>query len=309
MEQPSYPTLRARRLDAWRQTPNRRISGPDEGAALIETLGVVTLYPVTPGIPNLYHAYVGDPERPTDSKWDSPSGEVYTWRWILGRREVACYTILAKKRPTWIAWDLLPAMLRLFSDPRMPDELAHLGVITPNAYRIAHALEEAERPLSTSELREAARFPTGKEQRAAYQKALAELDARLLLARVFLPDARAASDAKPGASAASQTGESGTTGEPSGDGEMTGMGHTLFSVSHRQRVEQGERMTREQALDALLTRYLPGAAWAATKPLARALATPQAELEDALARLEAAGKARQISLAEINGPAWEWTAP
>ena len=215
---PAFTELRAQRLAAWRQTAERRIAGPDEGAVLINALGLVTLYPVTPETPNLYHAYVGDPERPTDSKWDSPSGQVYTWRWVLGRQAVACYTVVVRKRPTWIAWDLLPATLRLLSDPRMPDELLHLGIISPEAHRVARALEEAERPLSTSELREAAGFPTGKEQRAAYQKALAELDARLLLTRVFSPDARAASDPAP------------APGEASGEGEMTGMGHTLFSV-------------------------------------------------------------------------------
>jgi hypothetical protein len=226
---PAFADLRKRRLAAWRQTADRRIAGPDEGAELISALGLVTLYPVTPEAPNLYHAYVGDPQRSTDSKWDSPSGEVYTWRWVLGRREVACYTVVVRKRPTWIAWDLLPATLRLLSDPRMPDELLHLGVISPEAYRVARALEEAERPLNTTDLRAAAQFPTGKEQRAAYQKALAELDARLLLARVFSPDARAASDTAP------------AEGEASGE---TGMGHTLFSVSYREHVDAAEHMTR-----------------------------------------------------------------
>jgi hypothetical protein len=293
-KEPAFAELRARRLTAWRQTPETRISGPDDGAELINALGLVTLYPVTPETPNHYHAYVGDPQRPTDSKWDSPSGEVYTWRWVLGRRGVACYTSVVKKRPTWIAWDLLPAVLRLMSDPRMPDELAHLGVISPDAYRVAQALEEAERPLSTSELREAARFPTGKDQRAAYQKALAELDARLLLTRVFLPEARAASDPAPAA------------GEAANESEMTGMGHTLFSVSYRQHVDAAERLTREQALDQLLTRYLPGACWAAAKPLARALAIPQPDLEATLSRLVAAGKATPLALSEIPGPAWRW---
>ncbi|HEX9039139.1 MAG TPA: hypothetical protein VF808_19315 [Ktedonobacterales bacterium] len=293
-KQPVFAELRARRLSAWRQTAERRIAGPDEGAELIETLGLVTLYPVTPETPDLYHAYVGDPDRPTDSKWDSPSGQVYTWRWILGRRESACYTIVVKKRPTWIAWDLLPAVLRLLSDPRMPDELLHLGVISPDAFRVAHALEEAERPLSTSELREAARFPTGKDQRAAYQKALAELDARLLLTRVFSSDARAASDPAPAA------------GETAGEGEMVGMGHTLFSVSYRAQVDAAERLTREQALDQALSRYLPGAVWATTRPLSRALGIPQPELDAALSRLELQRKTRPLALKEIAGPAWLW---
>jgi DNA-binding transcriptional ArsR family regulator len=291
---PAFEELRERRLAAWRQTAARRLAGPDEGAELIGALGLVTLYPVTPEAPNLYHAYVGDPGRPTDSKWDSPSGEVYTWRWILGRREAACYTVVVRKRPTWIAWDLLPAILRLLSDLRMPDELLHLGVISPEAYRLAQALEEAERPLSTSELREAARFPTGKEQRAAYQKALAELDARLLLARIFSPDARAASDPAP------------SEGQTSGEGEMTGMGHTLFSAGYRVHVDAAERLTREQALDLLLTRYLPGATWVATKPLSRALGLPQAELDAALTRLQERGQTQPLALAEIPGPAWLW---
>lgn len=288
---PVFAELRGRRLAAWRQTADRRITGPDEGAELIGALGLVTLYPVSPEAPNLYHAYVGDPERPTDSKWDSPSGEIYTWRWVLGRRQAACYTVVVRKRPTWIAWDLLPTVLRLLSDTRMPDELFHLGVISPEAYRIARALEEAGRSLNTTDLRAAAQFPTGKEQRAAYQKALAELDARLLLTRVFSPDARAASDPAL------------AEGEASGE---TGMGHTLFSMSYREHVDAAERMTREQALDQLLTRYLSGAVWAATKPLSRALGLPQAELDAALARLQERGQARPLALAEILSPAWLW---
>jgi hypothetical protein len=288
---PAFAALRAQRLNAWRQTAENKLAGPDDGAALIEALGLVTLFPVTPEAPDLYHAYVGDPDRSTEMQWDSPSGQVYTWRWVLGRREVACYTNVFKKRPTWIAWDLLPAVLRLLSDPRMPDELMHLGVITPEAYRIAQALEEAGHPLSTSELRAAARFPTGREQRAAYQKALAELDARLLLTRVFSPDARAASDPAP------------AEGEESSE---VGMGHTLFSVSYRAHLDTAERLTREQALDQLLTRYLPGAVWAATKPLARALNIPQPELDAALTRLEEQGKTRRLTLKEIPGPAWLW---
>jgi hypothetical protein len=288
----SFATLRAERLVAWRQTPETRLSGPDQAVDLINALGLITLYPVSPEAPDLYHAYVGDPERPTEMKWDSPSGEVYSWRWILGRREVACYTTVVKKRPTWIAWDLLPAILRLLSDPRMPDELAHLGVITPGAYRIAQALEEAERPLSTGELRAAAGFPAGKEQRAAYQKALAELDARLLLTRVFA--------AEP--SETSQTSDSETA-------DMDhGMGHMLFSVAYRQHLDAAERLTAEQALDQLLTRYLPSAGWAAAKPLARALALPQPNLEESLKRLEAAGQVAPLKLREIPSPAWRWVS-
>ncbi len=85
------------------------------------------------------------------------------------------------------------------------------------------------------------------------------------------------------------------------------MGHTLFSVSYRDYVDAAERLTREQALDQLLTRYLPGAVWAATKPLSRSLGLPQAELDAALTRLQERGQVQPLALAEIPGPAWLWT--
>ncbi len=75
--QPS--ATRPRRLHNWRQTPETRIADANS-AGLIDRLGVAAFYPVSPEIPNLFHAYVGDPEARTDSQWYSPSGHVYTWR-------------------------------------------------------------------------------------------------------------------------------------------------------------------------------------------------------------------------------------
>ena len=158
-------TLTAQRYTNWRQTPETRIAGDEDAPTLIERLGIVTLYPASPEVPNLYHAFVGDPNAKTEAKWDSPSGTVYSWRWTLGRKEAAFYGVLVRKRPTFVSWQMLPAALRLFADLRMPDELYDLGVISASAYRIAHALEEAGGTLSTGLLRDAAGFPTGREQR------------------------------------------------------------------------------------------------------------------------------------------------
>ena len=97
-----------RRLDNWRQTPDRRIRGPEEAAALIDAAGIVTHFPVSPELPNLYHAFMGDPAALTDSGHDSPSGEVYTWRWTLGRAGAGFYTAIARGRPTWVSWPLYP---------------------------------------------------------------------------------------------------------------------------------------------------------------------------------------------------------
>src|SRR5262245_33070115 len=103
--------LTARRLTCWRQTPEARIRDVEDAGHELARLGIVTPYPVSSEIPDLYHAYMGDPQAKTDPSWDSPSGEVYTWRWLLGRREIALYVTLVRGRPTWIHWDVVPAVL------------------------------------------------------------------------------------------------------------------------------------------------------------------------------------------------------
>lgn len=270
-----FATLHARRLACWRQTPDTRLAGAEAAIPLINQLGFVTLYPVSPEIPNLYHAYVGDPTRPTDSKWDSPAGQVYSWRWVLGRQKVAFYTALVKKRSTWVSWALLPAVLRLWGELRMPDELYDTGIITPEAYRIAQALDSADRPLSTGELRERAGFPTGKEQRAAYLKAVEELETRLLLAKVFE------------------------------EGEDDAY-HVLVADRYREHMEAADRMTRDDALDAFLSTYLPSAVYALPATLAKHLKLPEAEPRAGLERLVAGGHAARAELDGVKGVCYVW---
>lgn len=257
--------LRRRRLVNWRQTPETRIRDADDGASEPPRLKLMTIYPVSPEAPNLYSAYMGDPEAKTEMKWDSPSGEVYTWRWIFGRRGVAFYANLVRHRPTLIAWDILPAALRLFADGRMPDELFDLGAISADAYRIAQALDGTSGALSTGELRKAAGFPMGKERRVAFQKALDELDRRFLLARTFVE----------------------------GDGELR---FALISERHREDAVAADKLSREAALDTLLRAYLPHAIYALPAVLARHLALPEEELRAGFERMVAAGEAEVVAL-------------
>src|SRR5258707_1772227 len=137
----SLRSQHAQRLERWSQTPATRLSAAAAAVPLIQRVGIATLFPASPEVPNLYHAYMGDPTAPTDSKWDSPSGEVYTWRWLLGRRGVAFYGNVVRRRPTFVAWDLLPAVLGLLGDGRMPAELSDSGTILADAYRLAQALD------------------------------------------------------------------------------------------------------------------------------------------------------------------------
>ena len=267
--------LHAQRLERGGQTPGTRIGGPEGAVALIERVGVATLFPASAEVPNLYHAYMGDPEARTDSGHDSPSGEVYGWRWALGRREAAFYTAIVRNRPTWVGWALLPAVLRLRGELRGAPELHEAGELSGNALRVAQALEAAGGVLSTGELRREAGFPTGKDQRAAYLKAVEELDTRLLLAKVFA----------------------------AGDDDMR---HALVRARYPEQVAAAEKLTREEALARVLAVYLPPAVYAVPAVLAKDLRLPEAELRAGLGRLVEAGRAVEVELSGQKGTCYVW---
>ncbi len=260
--------LRAQRLVNWGQSTQTRVPDPDAAAVLVERLGIATLYPVSPELPDLFHAYTGDPEAKTDSHWDSPAGQVYTWRWELGRREAAFYTAIVRGRPTLVAWPLLPAVLRLRGDARSPDQLYAGGLLSEGAIRIARALENEGGVLGTGELRRAAGFPIGKEQRAAFLKAIAELDGRLLLAKVFSRD----------------------------DQDMR---HALTALRYPEATEAARTLETDQAIDAVLNAYLPRALYALPVPLSKHLGLDLAALRDGLERLAGAGRAESATVPDL----------
>jgi hypothetical protein len=266
---------RQRRLAAWGQTPEKRIGGPDAGRAMIDRLGLVTLFPVSSEFPNLYHAFMGDSDAATDSGHSSPSGEVYTWRWTLGGYQAAFYATIVRNRPTWVSWPLLPAIVRLRGELRSAEELYDAGEISVNALRIGEALEEAGDAMATGDLRRAAGFPTGKEQRAAYLKALDELDRRLLVAKVFSPGS-------------------------------TDMSHALVRVRYPEAASAAERLTREAALAQLLQPYLPAAGYVVPSTLAKHLGLPEPELRSALDRFVASGALAPATLSGQRGQCYLW---
>jgi hypothetical protein len=269
-DQPALASLQAQRLARWGQTSATRLADSGAAAKFIERVGIASLFPASPEIPNLYHAYVGDPQAKAESEWDSPAGEVYGWRWELGRPQAAFYTAIVRRRPTWVSWALLPAILRLCGDLRTPDEIYEAGELSTGAQRIARALSEAGGVLSTGELRQLAGFPTGKPQRTAYLKAVEELDTRLLLAKVFATD---------------------------GD-EMS---HALVRSRYPKHVAIAEQMAQEEAIDQFLKTYLPQAVYAVPTVLAKHLRLAETELRAGLERLVVTKRARPIKLAGQKG--------
>jgi hypothetical protein len=272
---PTNDSVISRRLRNWRQTPDTRILDPPAAATLIEQVGIATLYPVSSEVPNLFHAYLGDPEAKTDSAWDTPSGQVYAWRWDLGRMEAGFYTAIVRGRPTFVSWDLLPALLRLRGELRTSDELYDVGTLSDNAYRIVQALEQSDGVLGTGELRKAANFPTGKEHRAAYLKAVEELDTRLILAKVFSPD----------------------------DTEMR---HTLVASRYRRYLEDADALTEDDALDRFLLTYAPQAVYVVPTVLAKHLKLSEALVRAALDRLEGRAQVRLEALPGQKEEVYVW---
>lgn len=269
--------LQTRRLRTWRQTPNCRITGPEDAKLLIDKLGIVTLYPASPEVPNLFHSYMGDPDARTDSGHDSPSGQVYGWRWSLGKTNAAFYSAIVRDRPTWVSWDLLPAMLRLKGEIRLPEALYESGEISGDALRVANALAEADGVLSTGELRARAGFPTGKLQRAAYLRAVQELDTRLLLAKVF--------------------------GKDQGDYDMR---HGLVAMLYPEHVRVAAELSLEEAAVRVMRVYLSGAAYAVPAVLARHLKVTEQVLREGLDHLCDEAHAHRMEIQGIKNPVYLW---
>ncbi|GCE21113.1 hypothetical protein KDK_49130 [Dictyobacter kobayashii] len=271
-------TYEQQRLHNWCQTPAAHLSGSEQAPDFIERMGIATLYPASPEFPNLFSAYVGDPNAKTDSGWDTPSGELYTWRWTLGRQAVAYYSALIRRRPTWISWSLLPSMLRLCGELRSPHELYHTGQLSAPAYQIIEALEAATEPLATSELREQAGFPRGTASRNLYLKAVEELEALMLLAKIF-PD------------------------------EGNTMYHVLVRQHYPEHVASAERLSQPEALRNFLHSYLPQAVYANPKSLAKDLKLPLSTLNAAFEELLSGQQVVQLSQDGKNiGYHWRDTA-
>lgn len=271
-----HDTLIGRRLASWQQRKTTRLSRWEEAPSAIERFGIVTLFPASPEVPNLFHAYMGDPDAKVDSGHESPSGHVYGWRWTLGGREAAFYGTIVRNRPTWVSWSLTPAILRLRAELRAPEELYQAGELSGNARRIAEALEASGGALSTGDLRREAGFPTGKEQRRAYLKAMDELDRRLLVAKVFAAGS-------------------------------TDMSHALVRSRYPELCAAADRLPRADAWSALLDVYLSHAVYIVPSTLARHLNLPEPELRDALARYAGNGRITEATLAGTKGACYMCT--
>src|SRR5471030_560405 len=177
--------IKRMRLASWCQDGENRVPDPAAAIKFVNRHGLTTHYAPSPEAPNLFWAYMSEASAKAEAKWDSPSGHVYGWRWDLGRADAAFYGALVAKKPTWIAWPILPLVLGFAMDRNDPEAQYADGLLSNEAIRIVRAFEGSSGTLSTKELRQRAGFPTGKAERAAYLRGVEELDSRLFLAKTF----------------------------------------------------------------------------------------------------------------------------
>ena len=131
-------------------------------------------------------------------------------------------------------------------------------------------------PSLPGELRREAGFPVGKASRAAYLKAVDELDRRLLLAKVFAPD-------------------------------EDDLRHALIQDYYPEHAAEAAQLTREDALAHFLAAYLPSAIYAVPPVLARHLKIPESELRAGLDHLVAMEQASPLALPGQKGACYRWT--
>ncbi|AIE85869.1 hypothetical protein [Fimbriimonas ginsengisoli] len=258
--------LRRRRFRNWRQDGERKVENPEQASAFIQEVGITTLYAASPEFPSLYQAHMGDPNPPNFASWDSPSGYVYTWRWELGRPHVAFYGVVVAKKPTWVAFDRLPTVLGALMERRTPKQLYAAGELSADAYRLAQAYEGTGGLLSTKELRARGGFEKGKESRAAYLKAVDELDARLWLAK--------------------------RCGMEDGGDEMS---HALVTAHYSDAASAAMKLDPVEALADLLAEVIRHSVYLDPKPISRHLRIRAQTFDASLLHLEDKGVAhRQI---------------
>jgi hypothetical protein len=233
---------------------------------MINALGMVTLYEASPEFPSLMLAHMGLSSYKVDSSWDSPSGFVYTWRWEIGKRRVAFYSSIVGKKPTWVSFEMLPVVLGALMERRPAPELYESGELSQPALRVWECLASHKEPVSTGDLRQGAGFPKGKEHRAAYLKAVTELEAALYLVKTFAAV----------------------------EGNADEMGHGLVQNLFPKAWSAARAMSRDVAIEKLILHHMEANCFIETAPFARALRLPPASVKEKQEQLLQSGRVKEI---------------
>jgi hypothetical protein len=252
---------------AFRRRPERRVRGPRDALAFVESVGICsTFYRFPEGLACLWEAVAGRraPRWPRHSHHDAGVGLTWELKDTLPARRAVYYGKLLKGRPVLVALDLVPAFYALVRgrqrarDYRLEYEA---GRLSHTARRLMDVLIRRH-PLYTREWR-AETFLLAPGATREFERAVAELQRSLFAVKVE------------------------ERYEPSFSYRWD-----LLEAWLPDAVREGRRLTRAAAVRRLVSRYLAGAGWASPGSLARLFGLPRAEVEAALTALTRGGEAR-----------------
>jgi hypothetical protein len=236
-----------------------------DALAFVEAVGICsTFYRFPEGLACLWEAVAGcrAPRWPRRSHHDRAVGLTWQLKDTLPARRAVYYGKLLRGRPVLVALDLLPALYALgrgrqrARDYRIEYEAGRLSL---TARRLMDVLIR-RRPLYTREWRAEA-FLLAPGATREFERAVAELQQALFVVKV----------------------------EERYDPSFS-YRWDLLEAWLPEGVRAGRRLSREEAVRRLLSRYLAGAGWASLRRMARLLGLPAGEVETATRALARAGE-------------------
>ena len=174
--------LESRRDRTLRRLPSLRVSGPRRALRFLNEVGLASLY-ATRGVnlPCLWVAICGrrDPQLPHNTHYDPEVGLAWNLKDQLPAEGKVFYAKLLRGKPTFVAWDLFPAVYRLFGPEQDYVSAYRNGLLSPTAKAILDALHR-QRPQETFALKLATRLARPS-QRRVFDHGIAELQQRLFI--------------------------------------------------------------------------------------------------------------------------------
>ena len=177
---PTLAQLEARRDRTFRRMAALRVQGPQRALTFINEVGLASLF-ATRGfnLPCLWVAVCGrrDPRFPHHSHHDPEVALAWNLKDELPAAGKCFYAKLVRGKPTFVAWNVFPAVYRLFGPRRDYVREYRDGLLSPAAKAILDTLHE-DGPRETFALKLATNLARPN-QRRAFDAALAELQRRL----------------------------------------------------------------------------------------------------------------------------------
>ncbi|MBI4518155.1 MAG: hypothetical protein HY699_20320 [Deltaproteobacteria bacterium] len=172
--------LEARRDRSFRRLPALQVRSARRALGFIEEVGLASLFAARSlNLPCLWVAVCGrrDPRFPQHSHHDSEVGLAWELKDQLPAAGKVFYGKLIRKKPTFVAWDIFPAVYRLFGPEQDYLRAYRDGLLSAAAKAVLDSLDR-DGPQDTFALKLASNLARPR-QRRVFDAAMAELQQRL----------------------------------------------------------------------------------------------------------------------------------